>query len=141
MTYLIVQIVLCLLLAALFGFFIGWALRGLSCSKQLDALEAEWTEKLAAAAAAGAGQKRDDLRIIEGIGPKIEQLLNEDRIFTFADLAAADSDRLRSILRRAGDRFKMHNPKTWPDQAKLAAEGRWDELDELQNTLLGGRDS
>jgi hypothetical protein len=62
-------------------------------------------------------------------------------IFTYADLAEAGVDRLKSILRRAGDRYKMHNPKTWPDQAKLAAEGRWDELDELQETLLAGRDT
>ena len=132
---------LCLLLAALLGFIVGWALRAASCNKKIAELEAEWNEKLVAAAAAGAGPKKDDLRIIEGIGPKIEHLLNEDRIFTYAELAAADKDRLKGILRRAGDRFKMHNPKTWPDQAKLAVEGRWDDLQELQDTLIAGRDS
>jgi hypothetical protein len=35
----------------------------------------------------------------------------------------------------------MHNPKTWPDQVQLAAEGRWEEIDDLQNTLIAGRDS
>jgi hypothetical protein len=89
MTYLIMQILVCLLLAALFGFLIGWALRGSSCSKQLAELETTWSQKLAAAAAAGAQRERDDLRIIEGIGPKIEKLLNDDQIFTFAELAAA----------------------------------------------------
>ena len=79
--------------------------------------------------------------MIEGVGPKIEKMLNDDMIFTYADLASATGDRLRGLLRRGGNRFKMHNPKSWPDQAKLAAEGRWDDLDEFQDTLLGGRES
>jgi len=46
-----------------------------------------------------------------------------------------------SILRRAGDRYRMHDPTNCADQAKLAAEGRWKELDEFQDVLLGGRES
>ena len=42
-------------------------------------------------------------------------------------------DRLKGILRRAGDRYRMHDPTSWADQAKLAAEGRWKELDEFQD--------
>ena len=42
--------------------------------------------------------------------------------------------------RAAGERFQMHDPTSWPDQAKLAAEGRWDELKELQDILQGGRE-
>ena len=141
MTYLIMQMLLCLLLAALFGFLIGWALRAMMCQSEIVRLEAEWGSRLAAAEAAGASEKRDDLKIIEGIGPKIEGLLNDDRILTFADLAKTPVGHLRDVLRRAGDRYRMHNPKTWPDQARLAAEDRWDELDELQVTLIAGRDS
>lgn len=137
MTYLITQIVLCLLLAALFGFLIGWALRSLQCQKKIAGLEAAWQERLAAASAP---ERRDDLTKIEGIGPKIETLLYDDRIFTFADLAAAPIDRLKRILRAGGERFQMHDPTSWPDQAKLAAEGRWDELKELQDILQGGRE-
>jgi len=37
--------------------------------------------------------------------------------------------------------FQMHNPKTWPDQAKLAADGHWGELKEYQDLLVAGRDS
>lgn len=137
MTFLITQIVVCLLLAALFGFLIGWALRAMACQKKIAELEAEWAEKLAAA---GAPLKKDDLKRIEGIGPKIEKMLNDDLIYTWAELAEAPVDRLKGILRKGGDRYKMHDPKSWPDQAKLAAEGRWEELKELQDILDGGRE-
>jgi predicted flap endonuclease-1-like 5' DNA nuclease len=137
MTYLIAQILLCLLLAALFGFLIGWALRAMACQKKVAELEAEWAAKLAAA---GAPMKRDDLKRIEGIGPKIEKMLNDDLIYTWADLAEAPVERLKATLRKGGDRYKMHDPKSWPDQAKLAAEGRWEELEELQDILDGGRE-
>jgi hypothetical protein len=50
-------------------------------------------------------------------------------------------DRLRKILSSAGEHYCIHDPKSWPDQAKLASEGRWEELDELQEVLLGGRDT
>ena len=140
MTYLITQIVLCLLLAALFGFIIGWALRSISCQKKIAELEAAWADRLAAVSAGGAPVQRDDLKRIEGIGPKIEKMLNDDQIFTWADLAAAPVDRLKGILRRGGDRYKMHDPTSWPDQAKLAAQGRWKELEELQDILQGGRE-
>jgi predicted flap endonuclease-1-like 5' DNA nuclease len=140
MTLLISQIVLCLLLAAFFGFLIGWGLRSMSCQKKIAAMEAAWADRLAAAASTGAHVQRDDLKRIEGIGPKIEKMLNDDQIFTWAELAAAPVDRLKGILRRGGDRYKMHDPKSWPDQAKLAAEGRWKELEELQDILQGGRE-
>jgi len=137
MTYLITQIILCLLLAALFGFLIGWALRSLLCQKKISELEAAWQERLAADSAV---EKRDDLTKIEGIGPKIETLLYDNRIFTFADLAQAQVDTLKRILRAAGERFQMHDPSSWPDQATLADEGRWEELKELQDILQGGRE-
>ena len=141
MTYLISQIVLCLLLAALFGFIIGWALRAIACQKKIAELEETWANRLAAASAGGAPVKRDDLKRIEGIGPKIEKMLNDGLIYTWAELATTPVDRLRAILRKGGDRYKMHDPKSWPDQAKLAAEGRWEELEEYQEVLQGGRES
>jgi len=140
MTFLITQIILCLLLAAALGFVIGWALRSMSCQKKIAELEAAWADRLAAASAGGPPVQRDDLKRIEGIGPKIEKMLNDDLIFTWAELAAAPVDRLKGILRKGGDRYKMHDPKSWPDQAKLAAEGRWEELEELQDILDGGRE-
>ncbi len=83
--------------------------------------------------------KPDDLRKIEGIGPKIAEKLNEGGIMTFQDLASAEQDRLKEILEAAGSRYRMHDPSTWPMQAQLAADGKWDELDELQDRLDGGK--
>jgi hypothetical protein len=81
----------------------------------------------------------DDLKIVEGIGPKIEELLNREGIYTFAQLAEAYPDHLMRLLRAAGPRFQIQDPTTWPQQAQLAAENRWDELKELQQRLTAGR--
>ena len=80
----------------------------------------------------------DDLKLVEGIGPAIEKHLKHAGIETWADLASADLDRLRSILDDAGPNYRIHNPKTWPDQASLARDGKWDELKEFQDFLSGG---
>lgn len=81
----------------------------------------------------------DDLKKIEGVGPKIADLLKADGIQTFADLAKAKQPKLQAVLEAAGPRYKMHNPSTWPEQAKLAANGKWDELNKLQDELKGGK--
>lgn len=81
----------------------------------------------------------DDLKRIEGVGPKIEVLLNEGGIRTFAELASSDPNDLKRILVNAGSRFQMHDPTSWPQQAALARDGKWDELKELQDRLDGGR--
>jgi large subunit ribosomal protein L27 len=84
--------------------------------------------------------KLDDLKIIEGIGPKIEQLLKEAGISTWALLAETSADKIKEILTEAGSRYQMHDPTTWPKQAGLAAEGKWDELQALQDYLDGGKE-
>ena len=81
---------------------------------------------------------KDDLKKIEGIGPKIASLLNAANIVTFKDLASAKVATLKEILLNAGPRFKMHNPSTWAEQAQLAAKGAWAELQKLQDELKGG---
>ncbi len=81
----------------------------------------------------------DDFKKIEGIGPKIAELLNADGIHTFAQLAATSPDRVKEILHAAGPRYQMHNPETWPKQAAMAAEGKWDELKKWQDEMDGGR--
>ena len=81
----------------------------------------------------------DDLKKIEGIGPKVSQLLVEAGIKTFAALADADQPTLQKVLDDAGSRYRIIDPATWPAQAKLAAEGRWDDLETLQDNLKGGR--
>ena len=95
----------------------------------------------AGAAALGRKVAVDDLKVVEGIGPRIEEVLKESGINTWTELAATAPDRLRTILDLAGDQFRVHDPGTWPRQAGLAAEGRWDELVELQEELSGGRPS
>jgi large subunit ribosomal protein L17 len=75
---------------------------------------------------------------IEGIGPRISSLLQTTGITTFAQLAATEAGRLEQILVEANLR-RLANPATWPEQAKLAAEGKWDELQALQDSLKGGR--
>jgi small subunit ribosomal protein S1 len=81
----------------------------------------------------------DDLKIIEGIGPKIEEILHEAGIQTFADLAGKQADEIREILLAQGSRYKMHDPETWPQQAQLAADGKMDELEELKKALNAGK--
>ena len=83
--------------------------------------------------------KADDLKKIEGIGPKIAGLLKADGIVTFADLAKAKTTTLKAILEKAGKRFRIHDPTTWPQQAQLAAKGQWDKLAKLQDELKGGK--
>ena len=82
----------------------------------------------------------DDLTRIEGIGPKISEILGHEGITTFAALAATDEARLDVILEAAGSRFQLADPETWPEQAGLAAAGKWDELNALQERLMGGRE-
>ncbi len=79
----------------------------------------------------------DDLTRVEGIGPKISALLQEAGILTFAQLSTANVDHLRQLLDKP--RFRLADPETWPEQAKLAAAGDWDRLAALQNTFKGGR--
>lgn len=85
--------------------------------------------------------EKDDLEKIEGIGPKIADVLIAAGITTFAELAAASPESIREHLDNAGSQFAAHNPATWGQQAQLAADGKWDELKALQDELLGGREN
>lgn len=80
---------------------------------------------------------KDDLTVLEGIGPKVAKVLQENGISTFAELASADKAKLRLILDAAG--YKYMEPAGWIDQAVLAAKGDTDGLAKLQSTLKGGR--
>ncbi len=84
--------------------------------------------------------KVDNLKLIEGIGPEIEKLLNSAGLLLFSDVANASSGYLKEILLRGGDRFRIHNPDSWPEQAALARDGKMEELKALQDRLLGGRE-
>ncbi|GGG36675.1 hypothetical protein GCM10011414_02530 [Croceivirga lutea] len=82
---------------------------------------------------------KEDLTKIEGIGPKIAGLLAENGINTFKLLSEAKVKTLATILENAGSRYRMHKPNSWPKQAKLAHQGKWDELKKLQDKLDGGK--
>ena len=83
--------------------------------------------------------KQDDLTAIEGIGPKISGLLKDAGIDSWRELANAKVDRIQSILDAAGKRYRLADPSSWPKQAEMAADGRWDDLEEYQDFLQGGK--
>jgi len=92
-------------------------------------------EKKAVASAAEA----DDLTKIEGIGPKVKEMLTGKGIPTFAALSTTDAAKIKEILTEAGGVYQAMDPTTWPEQAKMAAEGKWDELKKWQDELDGGK--
>jgi len=83
-------------------------------------------------------KKKDDLTKIEGIGPVIKKLLADNKIANFKKLSETKVSKLREILDSKGTKFQMHNPSTWDKQARLANQGKWEELGKLQAKLNGG---
>jgi len=81
----------------------------------------------------------DDLKKIEGIGPKISEHLTAAGIATFSALADSTADKIKEILTAAGPRYAVHDPTTWPMQAKMAADGDWDALKKWQDESDGGK--
>lgn len=80
-----------------------------------------------------------DIEIVEGIGPRIAELLRARGLGSFGALAQASPGTLREILDDNGPAYRIADPSTWPEQARLAADGRWDELKSLQDALNAGR--
>ncbi len=87
----------------------------------------------AAKAAFGKTIKEDDLTLVEGIGPKIKELFHNFDIKTWVALADTSIEKCQEVLNSGGKRFEIYRPKSWPLQAKLAAEGKWDELKKWQD--------
>ncbi len=82
----------------------------------------------------------DDLKRIEGIGPKFSAVLQAAGIMTYDQLAAATPDELEQILEEEDPRLsRLADPTSWPEQAALAAGSEWESLKALQDTLKGGR--
>ncbi|PQJ31338.1 50S ribosomal protein L21 [Nonlabens arenilitoris] len=79
--------------------------------------------------------KADDLKKVEGIGPKIASTLNEAGITTFAELAKTDAAKISEII---ADVRGNHITDSWPMQAQMAADGKWDELKKWQDEANGG---
>ncbi|GGG91603.1 hypothetical protein GCM10007415_27790 [Parapedobacter pyrenivorans] len=106
--------------------------------------QAEKKEKVEAKEKAEAPKKEkakaDDLTVIEGVGPKIAEVLADAGIAGFADVAAKSAEELKAILAEAGDQYNTAVTDTWPEQAKLAADGKFDELKKWQDELDGGKE-
>lgn len=98
---------------------------------------AEKKSEVAVKKAAVVGVKKDNLKRVEGIGPKMEGVLRTVGIETFEDLGGKKVGELRKIIKEADIKVPM-DPTTWPKQAKLAAKGDWKKLGELQK-LKGGK--
>ncbi len=97
---------------------------------------------LAAAKAAGFRVKQkdgqDDFTVVEGIGPKINDLIHADSIHTYSELAKTSVDDIQKILDNAGPRYRLAKPGTWPAQAEMAANNQWESLKIWQDELDGG---
>ena len=95
-------------------------------------------EALSADVLTAANITMDDLTVIEGIGPKIASLFHAAGITKYEQLADTPPAHLATVLRAGGPSFQMHDPSTWPEQAALAAAGRWEDLRLLAEKLDGG---
>jgi len=88
---------------------------------------------------AKASKKGDDLKLIEGIGPKAAEVLVAAGIDTFAKLASTSAENVKEILDAAEAKVQHLDPTTWAQQSQLAADGKMDELKKLQDELNGGK--
>ncbi len=93
----------------------------------------------AAKAAIGKSIKLNDLKVIEGIGPKIEGLFNNEGITTWGGLADLNVARCREIIMTGGNRYRLHDPASWPMQARMCAEGKWKDLARWQDDHKHGK--
>jgi predicted flap endonuclease-1-like 5' DNA nuclease len=81
----------------------------------------------------------EDLKFIQGLGAKIESLLNAQGVKSFSDLAKASQTSVKGVLEQAGPRFKNQDPKPLIDQAKLVKDEKWTDLEKLQAELMKGK--
>lgn len=93
----------------------------------------------AAKAAFGKRVKQDDLKVVEGIGPKIEGLFHNFDIKTWEALSEASVAKCQEVLDSGGERYRIHDPASWPLQAKMAYKGDWKKLAQWQDEHKGGR--
>lgn len=94
----------------------------------------------AASKALGKKIKENDLKVVEGIGPKTEELFHQAGIKTWKALSEASVEECERVLATGGERFSIHKPNTWPRQAALAYQAKWKELKDWQDQLDGGKE-
>ena len=107
---------------------------------QVEAVEPaheETHEHLEDAPAPAAPASPDDLKVLEGVGPKVESVLQAAGIQTYAQLAGTAVEKLQAVLDEAG--YHYMNPGSWPEQARLARAADWDALKKPQDELNAGR--
>ncbi len=93
----------------------------------------------AAKAAIGKKVKADDLTLVEGIGPKIAELFHNHDVKTWYALSECSIEKCQEVLNSGGKRFEIHNPGSWPLQARMAFNGEWEKLATWQDEHKGGR--
>ncbi|CAZ96499.1 30S ribosomal protein S2 [Zobellia galactanivorans] len=103
-----------------------------------EAPKAEAPVAEAPAAATEAPAEAVDLTKIEGVGPKAAEALVNAGFDSYAKLAEGDPEKIKEILNEASSRMAHLDPTSWPKQAKMAADGKWDELKEWQDSVKGG---
>ncbi len=111
------------------------------CEDKLGAAAGDGGKGVVMGAAATPPPKPDNLKKVEGIGPKIESLINDIGVWTFRQLADTPVEKLQKMLDDAGPAYRIAHPDTWPEQAAMAADGKWNELKEWQDRLDGGKDT
>lgn len=93
----------------------------------------------AAKAALGKNIKQDDLKIVEGIGPKIAGLFHSFDIKTWKALSEVSVSKCKEVLNSGGEKYRMHDPSSWPMQGKMCYEGKWKELARWQEEHRWGK--
>lgn len=119
--------ILWLIIAFVLGIILGRLLKGGSGNSGA-----------AVAPTSGGPAVKQDLTKIEGIGPKIEKLLNDAGINGYHQLSQTPLSKLQQILEKGDPAYQVHHPITWSAQARLADENQWDELKKWQDLLKSG---
>ena len=97
-------------------------------------------DQVAAQTAFGSKIWEDELKIVEGIGEKIETILKNRGIATWQKLSETPGDEIMKILLMdGGPSYRIHEPRTWPTQVLMARQGKWTQLKEYQDQLIRGR--
>ena len=103
-----------------------------------EAKEEKTETKAEKAPAKKSSKKADDLKQIEGVGPKAAEALVAAGVDTFAKLSKKSAEEVKGILSEASASLAHLDPETWAKQAELAAAGKFDELKAWQDELNGG---
>ena len=105
-----------------------------SCQEQLNEQSLQISQdqyhfdSRAAASIFGRTVRQDDLQIVEGIGPKIEGLFHNYNIKTWKALSKTSVAKCIEVLQSGGEKYRVHDPSSWPMQAKMCYENKWKEL-------------